>query len=91
MLPFINPINHRFILYASEKKAGFASVINVHSKKGEVYIPLGKTTNKTYYFDNAFQQDTLQTEVYQKTTAPLINEIMKGYNADLWRDAPHSR
>lgn len=69
---------------ASEKKAGSSSVIECNVKKGEVQVQLEKATSKTFTFDKVFGPDSKQIHVYKAIAAPLIDEVLTGYNCTVF-------
>lgn len=40
-----------------------------------------RTSERQYLFDAAFGGDSTQEEVYNKTTKPLVESVLEGYNA----------
>jgi len=69
---------------ASEKKSGSSSVIECNVKKGEVHVAMEKTTSKTFTFDKVFGPDSKQIHVYKAIAAPLIDEVLTGYNCTVF-------
>lgn len=39
---------------------------------------------RTYVFDFAFDGDSAQEVVYQRTTQPLVDSVMNGFNATVF-------
>ena len=68
----------------SEKKAGSSSVIECNVKKGELNVQLEKATSKTFTFDKVFGPDSKQIHVYKSIAAPLIDEVLTGYNCTVF-------
>ena len=54
--------------------------------RGNSVIPdnYNKAKNKSFAFDNVFDQFATQREVYEKTTQNLITSVMNGYNATVY-------
>lgn len=39
---------------------------------------------KSYYYDDVFSEDSTQIEVYREVVAPLIDQVLKGYNCTVF-------
>ena len=62
-----------------------AKQININDpddKMGGIdYLRLDRTKDKSYAFDNAFDDAVPQETVFEKTTRPLVPDVMRGSNA----------
>lgn len=49
-----------------------------------VYVVCGVSLSaeepKTFTFDNVYDDDSLQKDVYDETAFPLVKSVMEGYN-----------
>lgn len=72
-------------LNAREKYLRSAEIIDVISPKEIVtrHTPDSKLTKK-FTFDRAFGMDSKQFEVYSAVVAPLIEEVLSGYNCTVF-------
>ena len=43
-----------------------------------------KLTSKVFTFDEAFGPDSSQLEVYRSVVAPIIEEVLMGYNCTVF-------
>ena len=41
-------------------------------------------TSKTFTFDNVFDEDTTQLEVYNSTARPIVDSVLEGYNGTIF-------
>ena len=72
---------------SAEKKAGSASVIECHPKRGEMLVrqEFGeKSSTKTFTFDKVFSPEATQIEVYSGVVQPIIEEVLMGYNCTVF-------
>ena len=49
-----------------------------------MHISLEKATSKTFTFDKVFGPDSKQIHVYKAIAAPLIDEVLTGYNCTVF-------
>lgn len=71
----------------NEKKNGFQSVVQCNARRGEVQVKqeVGeKSTTKTFTFDKVYGPDSQQIDVYRGVVAPLIEEVLMGYNCTVF-------
>lgn len=73
------PINTR------ERNIHSHEVVKVVSER-EIIIkqPLDNRMTKKFTFDRAFGPDSKQSDVYHVVVAPLINEVLAGYNCTVF-------
>ncbi|GAB0092447.1 Kinesin-like protein [Sergentomyia squamirostris] len=55
--------------------------VHVTSKKTLLFDDGSKTKPMKYVYDHVFGEDSSQEEVYVKTTAPLVKDVLSGLNA----------
>ncbi|TMW54051.1 hypothetical protein DOY81_000837 [Sarcophaga bullata] len=55
--------------------------IEVVSSKSLLFDDGGRGRARKYSYDNVFKESDTQEVVYNTTTAPLVKEVIKGYNA----------
>ncbi|XP_037808588.1 kinesin-like protein KIF19 [Lucilia sericata] len=55
--------------------------IEVVSSKSLLFDDGGRGKARKYSYDNVFKESDTQETVYKTTTAPLVKEVIKGYNA----------
>lgn len=55
--------------------------VHVTSKKTLLFDDGSKTKPMKYIYDHVFGEDSSQEEVYMKTTAPLVKDVLSGLNA----------
>lgn len=74
------PMNSR------EKGLKAESVIQVFDDRGEITItnPTEKENKKTFTFDAVFDEDSLQSGVYEKSAFNIVNNIFEGYNGTIF-------
>ena len=56
-----------------------ADILNGHNVLGK-----NRSKEKQYAFDFAFDKDTQQVEIFQKTTKFLCDGVLNGYNATVF-------
>jgi uncharacterized protein YabN with tetrapyrrole methylase and pyrophosphatase domain len=44
----------------------------------------GSTIPKTFTFDNVYDQDSKQQDVYDECAFPLVESVLKGYNGTIF-------
>ena len=74
------PLNSR------EKADGVASVLACHPEEKEVRVSQKARPGhpKTYTFDRVFGQYAHQSEVFDSTVAPIVNEVLQGFNCTVF-------
>ncbi|XP_055550536.1 kinesin-like protein KIF19 [Wyeomyia smithii] len=55
--------------------------IQVHSKRTLLFDEGNRNKPKKYNYDYVFSESSTQEEVYKTTTAPLVQDVLNGYNA----------
>jgi hypothetical protein len=45
-----------------------------------LFVVLAGEEPKTFTYDNVYDDDSLQKDVYDETAFPLVNSVMEGYN-----------
>ncbi|CAD6992594.1 kinesin-like protein KIF19 [Ceratitis capitata] len=55
--------------------------IDVISEKSLLFDDGGKSRPRQYSYDYVFKETDTQEKVYKKTTAPLVRDVLNGYNA----------
>ncbi|XP_071947122.1 kinesin-like protein KIF11-B [Antedon mediterranea] len=72
---------------STEKKQGTYKVVDTNSAKREVLVNMevaDKTINKTYNFDKVYGPKAQQVEVYKGVVAPILDEVLAGYNCTVF-------
>jgi kinesin family protein 3/17 len=74
------PMNKREIGLNSNK------VIEVFDDRGEITItnPSEKENKKTFTYDAVFDENSKQSEVYEKSAFNIVNNIFEGYNGTIF-------
>lgn len=49
-----------------------------------MHVSMEKTTSKMFTFDKVFGPDSKQIHVYKAIAAPLIDEVLTGYNCTVF-------
>ncbi|XP_021001381.2 kinesin-like protein KIF11-B [Parasteatoda tepidariorum] len=63
-----------------ERKQDSFSVVDVIQKEKKVVV---RDRNKEFTFDKVFPPDVKQIDVYKSVAAPLIQEVLKGFNCTI--------
>ncbi|KAG2453560.1 hypothetical protein HYH02_001779 [Chlamydomonas schloesseri] len=73
-------------LNGKEKGDNRAVILDVDNKTGSVTLnnPKGDEPPKTFTFDNAFDWNVTQREVYDVVARPIVNSVMDGYNGTIF-------
>lgn len=74
------PMNKREIGLNAE------SVIQVFEDRGEITIvnPSEKENKKTFTYDAVFDENSKQSQVYEKSAFSIVNNIFEGYNGTIF-------
>ena len=67
----------------AEIKCGSPSIVECDAKKGEIHAKQELTT-KTFTYDRVFGPHSKQIEVYRSVVAPLLDEVLMGYNCTVF-------
>eukprot|EP00735_Rhodelphis_limneticus_P011034 TRINITY_DN4082_c0_g1::TRINITY_DN4082_c0_g1_i1::g.11857::m.11857 TRINITY_DN4082_c0_g1::TRINITY_DN4082_c0_g1_i1::g.11857 ORF type:complete len:795 (+),score=255.95,sp/P46871/KRP95_STRPU/50.96/0.0,Kinesin/PF00225.18/3.6e-119,Kinesin/PF00225.18/3.8e+03,Kinesin/PF00225.18/3.3e+03,PIF1/PF05970.9/0.082,PIF1/PF05970.9/6.8e+03 TRINITY_DN4082_c0_g1_i1:33-2387(+) len=70
----------------SETTKSCECVVEMDTKLGQVYL---KRTNvnepgRTYPFDQVYNWDAKQKDIYNETAYPIVNSVMEGYNGTIF-------
>ncbi|EFJ51094.1 kinesin-like protein [Volvox carteri f. nagariensis] len=73
-------------LNSKEKADNRAVIVEVDGKIGQVTLhnPKGDEPPKTFTFDNAFDWNVTQKEVYDVVARPIVNSVADGYNGTIF-------
>lgn len=75
----VRPLNKR------EIDAGYQKVTQINSECKQISLLKPETdVVKTFIFDHIFLEDCTQTEVYCKTTRPVVEKVLQGYNGTVF-------
>lgn len=74
----VRPTNQR------ERSIRSMEVVNVTSNREIVVQPMDSKMNKHFSFDRTFNTNSKQVEVYQTIVAPMIEEVLAGYNCTVF-------
>nr|CAC20783.1 kinesin-like boursin [Paracentrotus lividus] len=72
---------------SSEKKQNSYSVLDVKPAKREIIVGTEvaeKASSKTFSFDKVFGPKSTQIEVYKSVVAPILDEVLMGYNCTVF-------
>ena len=67
----------------AEVKGGSPSIVECDVKKGEIHAKQELAT-KTFTYDKVFGPRSKQIEVYRSVVAPLLDEVLMGYNCTVF-------
>ena len=69
-----------------EKAAGHSNVVQIDPKVGTVTIlhPSQSDPPKTFTFDNVFDWNCTQTQVYSTTARDIVSSVLNGYNGTVF-------
>ena len=77
----LRPLNKR------EKRGNTIPVVTANTEKGEINVVKGLSTKATrhgFNFDNVFSEFATQEEVFNQTLLPIVEQVMKGYEATVF-------
>ncbi|KAA8894875.1 P-loop containing nucleoside triphosphate hydrolase protein [Sphaerosporella brunnea] len=72
---------------SEREKAENSSIVVSHPSTTEVALsmgPLASAENKIYTFDRTFGPEADQQRIYDHVVAPLLNEVLDGYNCTIF-------
>ena len=69
-----------------ELSQGHTKVVNVNHGRGEIIVqkPFGGEEPKQFTFDMAYGSEALQADIYQESSAPIIANVLEGYNGTIF-------
>lgn len=69
-----------------EMAQGHTKVVNVNHQRGEIMVqkPFGSEEPKQFTFDMAYGDNALQGNIYTETSAPIIANVLEGYNGTIF-------
>jgi len=65
---------------AREKALNSAKIVKIERKTLAVSLTKGSEEPKTFTYDNVYDDDSRQKDVYDETAFPLVKSVMDGYN-----------
>jgi kinesin family protein 11 len=71
-------------LNAKEKRGQTLPVVTASTQRNEVTVVKGistKATRHSYHFDSVLTEFTSQSEVFKASLAPMIKDVLKGFDA----------
>jgi len=74
-------------LNAKEKQGHTLPIVNSSSQRNEVTLIKGigfKAMRHTFNFDKVFNEFTTQQEIFEQTLAPLVNDVLKGFESTVF-------
>ena len=71
------PVNER------EQRDSSSQIISMHGHRREVHVHERKDT-KAFAFDDVFGPASSQEDVYKDTVAPLVEEVLQGFNCTVF-------
>lgn len=65
---------------------GHAVVVELNKKSGEIFVrrPFVEEPPKQFTFDSVFDWTSKQSEIYDETSAPIIANVLEGYNGTIF-------
>ena len=72
-------------LSTKETEEGHTSVVDI-TQKGEIFVkkPFVNEAPKQFTFDIAYDLRASQVEIYNNTAAPIISNVLEGYNGTIF-------
>jgi hypothetical protein len=75
-------------LSQGEKEGGHQEVVKVRPDRGEIFVSkpfaAGSEPPKQFTFDICYDSRASQSEIYQNTAAPIIANVLEGYNGTIF-------
>lgn len=73
-------------LSSEEVAKGHAVVVDLNKKTGEIFVrrPFVEEAPKQFTFDSVFDLTSHQSEIYTETSAPIIANVLEGYNGTIF-------
>ena len=61
-------------------------VVNCTKSRGEIYVkkPYVEEHPKQFTFDLVYDWNSTQEEIYEETSAPIISNVIEGYNGTIF-------
>ena len=71
---------------SDEMNKGHQIVVELNKKTGEIFVrrPYTEEAPKQFTFDGVFDWTSLQQEIYDETSAPIISNVLEGYNGTIF-------
>ena len=70
---------------SKETEAGHVQVVKINSKGGEIYVSRADGQEaKQFTFDNSFDVNESQENIYNETASPIIANVLEGYNGTIF-------
>ena len=65
---------------------GHQVVVELNRKTGEIFVkrPFVEEPPKQFTFDGVFDWNNSQSEIYDDTSAPIIANVLEGYNGTIF-------
>jgi len=69
-----------------EMNKGHQVVVELNKRTGEIFVrrPFVEEAPKQFTFDNVFDWTSSQQEIYEETSAPIIANVLEGYNGTIF-------
>ena len=70
-----------------EKAAGHSNVVSIEPKAGTVAVKDPKQSSdpvKIFTFDNVFDSNSTQNDVYSATARDIVDSVLQGYNGTVF-------
>ena len=71
---------------SGEKEDGLQSVVQIFSARNEIMVtkPNSNEEPKQFTFDGVFDQNISQEDIYERTAAPIVENVLEGYNGTVF-------
>jgi kinesin family protein 3/17 len=71
---------------SGEQQKGLENVVHIRNDRNEITVnkPASNEEPKTFTFDCVFDINVTQDEIYQKTAAPIVENVLEGYNGTVF-------
>ncbi len=69
-----------------EMNKGHQVVVELTKRSGEIFVrrPYAEEAPKQFTFDSVFDWTSTQQEIYEETSAPIIANVLEGYNGTIF-------
>jgi hypothetical protein len=69
-----------------EKKEGHSNIVHCDQEAASVIIknPQTASETKSFTFDYAFGEESMQLDVYNKTARSIVDAVLEGYNGTIF-------
>lgn len=73
-------------LSQEEMAKGHQVVVELNKRTGEIFVrrPFVEEPPKQFTFDGVFDWTSQQGEIYDETSAPIISNVLEGYNGTIF-------